>query len=253
MVKKHRKIRTKKQWSYYFKENFLALNPYTFSNLNSRKWEKLKIRFFKQYWRLNGVGARGRNTVKKSENIRKYAKKSVSTKQQIRRFKTYYKVSLKNKHKFKVFFNIKTEKKFKNFLRTSFKYKKKSDAFYNKLERRLDIFLVNSLFFNNLESARIFIKNGAVLVNGVPITRIDYLIRNIDIVGIIPQFHVYIYNNLKNSILMGKKFKKTNEINLRTLEVIPCGQKNQTKGSTSLENLISSPIAFNLIQKSYKR
>lgn len=253
MIKQHRKIRTKKQWSYYFKENFLALNPYTFSNLNSRKWEKLKIRFFKQYWRLkqkNIVLKNNNKQIRKKEQlVRREQKKQKTAK--IRRFKTYYKISLKNKHKFKVFFNIKTEKKFKNFLRASFKYKKKSDAFYGKLQRRLDVFLVNSLFFTNLESARIFIKNGAILVNGVPITKIDYIIRNIDIVGIIPQFHIYIYNNLKNAILNGKKLKKTNEINLRTLEVIPCGIKS--KDDTSLEKLIQSPIALDLIQKAYKR
>lgn len=132
MIKQHRKIRTKKQWSYYFKENFLALNPYTFSNLNSRKWEKLKIRFFKQYWRLKqknitqknktqqqSVSLKGQDSVNQSQKLQKSRKVH-----NIRRFRTYYKVSLKNKHKFKVFFNIKTEKKFKNFLRTSFKYKK---------------------------------------------------------------------------------------------------------------------------------
>lgn len=241
MIKNRRKIRTKKQWSYYFKENFLALNPYTFSNLNSRKWEKLKTRFFKQYWRLKKRNEIRKNTSHKSLN-------SIKTGAKIRRFRTYYKISLKNKHKFKVFFGIKTEKKFKNFLRTSFKYKKKSDAFYGKLQRRLDIFLVNSLFFTNLESARIFIKNGAILVNGIPITKIDYIIRNIDIVGVIPQFHLYVYNNLKNAILKGKKFKKTNEINLRTLELIPCGKKYET-----LLNLNQTTIAFDLIQKSYKR
>jgi ribosomal protein S4 len=231
MINKHKKIRTKKQWSFYFKENFFKLNPYSFSNLNSRKWEKLKIRFFKHYWRIAG----------------KTAPKKFKTR--IRRFKTYYKISLKNKHKFKLYFKIKTEKKFKKLLRTTFKYKKKSDAFYGKLQRRLDIFLMNCLFFKDLETARIFIKNGAILINGQPVKQSNYFVRNIDIVGVLSHFHLYIYNNIKKSISEGKLLKTNNEINFRTLEVVPCGflKKDQ------INLIVGSPMALDLIQKSYKR
>lgn len=223
VLSSNRKTRTKKQWSYYFRENFFWKNPTSFLINKGKKWRFLNQRFLKNFWRKKKLGRK-----------RPY----------LRRLKTYFKQSLKNKHKFKLYFAIKNEKKLKFFLRQSIKLKRPEIGFYALLQRRLDYILVRSNMVPHLKIARAFIKNGFIFVNDKVILKPEYVVKNIDAVRVDFYFKNYVYNNLLKKC---KKQRKNIEINLFTLEFMPYGFLKKRP------LVIRSNIALELVRRAYLR
>jgi ribosomal protein S4 len=249
---KKMKGRTKIQWMHYLRENFWRKDPFYFYRFRRRKWRFLKKRFRRAYF----------------FHRKRYGlyKKKYNRRNPYRKKRHYYRRLLKEKHRFKLYYDISSEKKFKKILRKSLRYKKQRLAFYNLLTHRLDSILVLSNFVKDMKMAKLFIENNLVFVNGRIVSEIDYRIGISDIISISEKIKTYILNRLRRKMkritFCKKKRKKRRrrrkvkflsssssffEINYKTLEIIIY---NDFK-----ESFFKIPVkmAFDLIRRAYRR
>lgn len=228
ILDRKREVRTRKQWTFYFKENFFRKNPRVFLKNSKRKWRFLKQRFF--------------NQVKNGKRFRR-------RKFRLRRLRPFFKLTLRNKHKFKIYYGLKTEKKFKKFIRLSLNLKREEVAFYAIIQRRLDTLLVSSGMLPNIYIARVFIRNKHIFVNDRIETKAGYIVKNMEVVRVSEFFKKFVYKNLSRKYKKRKCLKKQKniELNLNTLELSPYGF---IKGK---KKALKSKIALDLIRRSYRR
>jgi ribosomal protein S4 len=237
---------------HYLRENFWRKDPFYFYKFRRRKWRFLKKRFRRAFF----------------FHRKRYGlyKKKYNRKNPYRKKRHYYRRLLKEKHRFKLYYNISSEKKFKRILRKSFKYKKQRLAFYNFLTCRLDSILVLSNFAKDMKMAKLFIENDLVFVNGRTVSEIDYCVGISDIISIDERIQAFILNRLRRKmkrIKFCKKIRKKRrrrqkirflsssssffEINYKTLEILIYDNFKESFFRVPIK------IAFDLIRRTYRR
>jgi len=113
-----------------------------------------------------------------------------------------------NRNIFKCFLKNKKLKRQNKFSKYSINIlNKDTKTLLNSFEFKLSHILIKSHFFNNVNDATFFIKNGFVLVNGELIFNPDLTLNFNDVVKINSKFNYYFFyrSNLTKSLKMSKK------------------------------------------------
>jgi ribosomal protein S4 len=139
-------------------------------------------------------------------------------------FTNKFKFYLLLKQNFKLFYGSLSDNKFNQMYKKS-KNVQKNNLFFNKnsffllfyIEKRLDVILFRTPFFDSIRSSQQSICHGKIYINGKKITINSHLIKKGDLIEIHSSFHKTLFSNIhfhQNKLIIPPYL----EINYKTLQ-----------------------------------